>query len=201
MLVFRKILPKYVFCVSIKSTAKIDTYEVSLNLFVRFYWNCAWLHALTLTKWLFVWIFKGWNIFGFKIQKCKIFRKICSLDFSEILSDDRHSKGSKSYCFFIRQYVFDYTILGTFLVTKLTFYISFFVALFFMKVMLLGPGSIATLYLFMKVTVQAKMQMHVITLQENFGVVNDNGYWTSLIHIPMPLTLPFPIPNEKKILT
>ena len=45
-------------------------------------------------------IFKEWEIFGPKNTKIQKFHKICLLDFSGILCNDRHSKGSKNEDFF-----------------------------------------------------------------------------------------------------
>ena len=46
-----------------------------------------------------VWIFKERDIFGGENVGIQTFHKICSLQFFEILCEEMHSKGSKSYFF------------------------------------------------------------------------------------------------------
>ena len=41
------------------------------------------------------------KIFTSKNEKAQNFHKICALDFSKMLCDENHSKGSKSDCFLL----------------------------------------------------------------------------------------------------
>ena len=102
-----------------------SVHKVFLKLqLTKFIKNCQ--------KWLLGYL-RNWTFFGLKNVKTQTFQKICSWDFSEILCDDRHWKGSESYWFFIFQYSFDFsprTPLNIFEYKIDLFHISYFFAFF-----------------------------------------------------------------------
>ena len=81
--------------------------------------------------------------FAAENAKVQRFQKICFLDFSRFLCDDRHPKASESVLFFIFYNIFDCyqtTTLWTFLGTKFTLFIFLVSSLFNVTVLVLEPG-------------------------------------------------------------
>ena len=118
------------------------------------FWGFLWIFSLILSKIVFdarhlknglkglLGILRNGIFLVLKMQNMQI-HEIDSLDFSEILCDDRHSKRSKSDCFF---YFSGQLWLYTKLPSLVIFgykndmcHISCFIALFFVLVLFLKP--------------------------------------------------------------